>query len=107
MLVLPRLRILVEELKQELGDANKDVDWDSDSKDYGEELHYGKLVLLTLHLQVGESADERGDCPNEEDDLEQALGHVEHDFDGFRQWLVLVNVKSCPVDRCCDEVEEG
>ena len=64
MLVLPCLRILVEDFKEELGDADKDIDRDSDSKDYREELHDGKLVLLSLHLQVGQSADESGDCPD-------------------------------------------
>ena len=69
MLVLPRLRILIEDFEEKFRDAYEDVDWDTDSKDYGEHLHYGKLVLLPLHLQVRQSADERGDSPNEEDDL--------------------------------------
>ena len=83
MLILPRLGILIEDFEEEFSNAYEDVDRDADSKDYGEHLHYGKLVLLSLHLQVGQSADECGDCPNEEDDLEQALRHVEHYLYGF------------------------
>ena len=107
MLILPSILIVIEQLKQDLGNANNHLYRHSNDENEGELLHDVQFELLPLRLQVGKSSEKGAQDPNQEDYIKADLWKDHHCFHCESQRLVLIHVETSPADRTGDEKQEA